>query len=182
MFSEKSWISFTLNEIVVKKEDLDFSFQFLRVAPGAALMNKWQVISCISPLQLLLVASTMVLACSTLRLIMETLVCKCSLYSNYMAQSSFLFGEGTAFPHLFFSALDPCTLMKRNGWAQFGTKQVGSRGGQVGQSPPQKNSTKVTFFNTILNNSENSIRDVRPFCRPLLCPSSVVTYASSLLH
>jgi len=33
----------------------------------------------------------------------EVLVGKCSLYSNYLVQSSFLFGVGTASPHLFFS-------------------------------------------------------------------------------
>jgi len=32
----------------------------------------------------------------------------------------------------------------------------------------------------ILYNSENSIRDTRPFCRPLVCLSSIVKY--SLLH
>jgi len=42
--------------------------------------------------------------------------------------------------------------------------------------------TKVTFFTMILNNSENSIRDVRPFCRPLFSHSSVVKYTSSLLQ
>jgi len=32
----------------------------------------------------------------------ESLVRECSLYSNYLVQSSFLFSVGTAFPHLFF--------------------------------------------------------------------------------
>jgi len=34
----------------------------------------------------------------------------------------------------------------------------------------------------ILYNSENNIRDVRPFCRPLFCQSSFVKYSSSLLQ
>ena len=33
-----------------------------------------------------------------------------------------------------------------------------------------------------LKNSENSIRDFRPFCRPLFCHSSVVKYTSFLLQ
>ena len=33
--------------------------------------------------------------------------------------------------------------------------------------------TKVTFFTMILYNSENSIRDIRPFCSQLLCHSSL---------
>jgi len=33
----------------------------------------------------------------------EALVGKCSLYLNYLVQSSFSFGVGTAFPHIFFS-------------------------------------------------------------------------------
>jgi len=40
---------------------------------------------------------------------------------------------------------------------------------------------KVTFFTMILHNSENSIYDIRPFCRPLFCHSSVVKYTSSLV-
>jgi len=38
---------------------------------------------------------------------MEIFVGECSLYSNYLAQSSLLFGVEKAFPHL-FSALHPC--------------------------------------------------------------------------
>jgi len=41
---------------------------------------------------------------------------------------------------------------------------------------------KVTSFTMILHNSENSIRDIRPFCRQLFCHSSVVKYTSSLLQ
>jgi len=33
----------------------------------------------------------------------EILVGECSLYSNYLVQSSFLFGVRTAFPNLIFS-------------------------------------------------------------------------------
>jgi len=34
----------------------------------------------------------------------------------------------------------------------------------------------------ILYNSENSIRDIRPFCRLLYCHSSAVKFSSSLLQ
>jgi len=37
-------------------------------------------------------------------------------------------------------------------------------------------SAKVTLFIMILYNSENSIHNLRPFCRPLFCHSSVVMY------
>jgi len=40
--------------------------------------------------------------------------------------------------------------------------------------------TKVTLITMILYTLENSIRDIRPFCRPLFCHSSVVKYTSSL--
>jgi len=42
--------------------------------------------------------------------------------------------------------------------------------------------TKVTLFIMILNNSENSIRDIRLFCRLLLYHGSVVKYTSSLFQ
>jgi len=42
-----------------------------------------------------------------------------------------------------------------------------------GDRPP-KNYTKVTLFTMIFGNSENSIRDIRPFCRLLFCHSSAV--------
>jgi len=54
-------------------------------------------------------------------------------------------------------------------------------GGQSPQSPPLE-ATKVSFFTLILNNSENSIGDIRPFCHPLFCHSSVVRYTLSLLQ
>jgi len=50
-----------------------------------------------------------------------------------------------------------------------------------GNRPPLK-CTKVTFFTLILNNLENSIRNIWPFCRPLFCHKSVVKYTSSLLQ
>ena len=56
----------------------------------------------------------------------------------------------------------------------------GSSGGRLGRSPPLK-PTKVTFFAIILYNSENNIRDIRPFLRRLFCHRSVVKYTSSLL-
>ena len=41
----------------------------------------------------------------------EILFGECSLYSNYLVQSSFLFVVGTAFPHIFFSTT-PLILIK----------------------------------------------------------------------
>ena len=46
----------------------------------------------------------------------------------------------------------------------------------------ERKATKVTLFTTILYSSENSIRDMRPFCRPLFRHSSVVKYTSALLQ
>ena len=51
--------------------------------------------------------------------------------------------------------------------------QRSDRGKSKGTVAPLK-PMKVTLFTTILYNSKNSIRDIRPFCRPLLCHSSVV--------
>ena len=42
--------------------------------------------------------------------------------------------------------------------------------------------TKVTLFTIILHNSKNNIHDIRTFRRSLFCHSSVVKYASSLVH
>ena len=41
---------------------------------------------------------------------------------------------------------------------------------------------KLTLFTMILYNSENNIRDIRPFCHPLCGHSTVAKYASSLLQ
>jgi len=40
--------------------------------------------------------------------------------------------------------------------------------------------TKVTLFNMFFLLFGNSIRDVKPFCRPLFCHSRAVKYTSSL--
>ena len=56
------------------------------------------------------------------------------------------------------------------------------QGGEWGDRPPPLKPTKVTLFTTILDNSENSIRDRRSFCRPLFCHSSGVKYPSFLLR
>ena len=40
---------------------------------------------------------------------------------------------------------------------------------------------KVTLFTMVLYNSENNIRDIRPFCHPWFGHSIVVKYASSIL-
>jgi len=41
--------------------------------------------------------------------------------------------------------------------------------------------SKVTIHLSFCN-SESSVRDIRPFCRPLLCHSNVVKYTSFLLQ
>ena len=51
-------------------------------------------------------------------------------------------------------------------------------GGAIANLKP----TKVTLLTMILYNSDNSIRDIGPFCRPLFCHSSVVKYASFFLQ
>ena len=51
--------------------------------------------------------------------------------------------------------------------------------GAIGAIAPLK-LKKVTLFSMILYNSENNVRNVRPFCRPQFCHSSVVKYTSSL--
>jgi len=43
-------------------------------------------------------------------------------------------------------------------------------------APTPLKPTKVTLYATILHNSENSIRDIRSFCRPMFCHSSIVKY------
>jgi len=48
-----------------------------------------------------------------------------------------------------------------------------SHGGLV-QSPPPPGAWKSIFINNAFYNSLNSIRDIKPFCRPLLCHSSIV--------
>jgi len=53
------------------------------------------------------------------------------------------------------------------------------QGGAIGESrSPHLKPTKVTSFTIILNNSENSISDIRPFCHPFF----VTAVLSSMLH
>ena len=59
---------------------------------------------------------------------------------------------------------------------------IASGGSRGGRSPPPLKPRKVNLFAIILRNSENSIRDTRPFKRPLFCHNSVVKYTSSLLQ
>jgi len=55
-------------------------------------------------------------------------------------------------------------------------------GSQWGGRPTPK-PTKVNIFTMIfLYNSQNSIRDLRPFFRPLFCHSSVVKYTLHLCY
>ena len=51
-----------------------------------------------------------------------------------------------------------------------------------GDDRPPLNPAKATLFTIILYNSENNIRDIRPFCHQLFGHSIVVKYASSLLQ
>jgi len=49
-----------------------------------------------------------------------------------------------------------------------------SRGGSKGGDYPPLKPKKVTLFTMISYNSEKSIRDIWPFCRPLFCHSGEV--------
>ena len=51
-----------------------------------------------------------------------------------------------------------------------------------GERLPSLKPKKITLFIMIFYNSENSFRDLRPFCRPSFCHSSVVKYTSPLLQ
>jgi len=55
----------------------------------------------------------------------------------------------------------------------------GSRGGW-GDHPPK--TYESMFIHHNFCNSENNIRDISPFCRPLFCDSNAVKYISSLLQ
>jgi len=55
------------------------------------------------------------------------------------------------------------------------------QGERLGRLAPLK-SYESKFIHHDFCNSENSIRNIRPFCRPLFCYSSVVKYNSSLLQ
>jgi len=59
-------------------------------------------------------------------------------------------------------------------------EEVRTEGGRLGRSTLKP--MKVTFFTTIIYNSENNIRNIRSFCRPIFCYSSVVKYTSTLLQ
>ena len=62
-----------------------------------------------------------------------------------------------------------------------GLHQGRTREGRLGPSPPLK-PKKVAFITNILYNSENTIRDIRPFRHPLFCHSSAVKYTSCVLQ
>jgi len=68
-------------------------------------------------------------------------------------------------------------LLKESVWSIAGALSQGRIQGAI---VPIK-TTKVTLF-TILNNSENNLRDIRPFCRPLFCHSSPVKYILHLYY
>jgi len=54
--------------------------------------------------------------------------------------------------------------------------------GAIGETAPLYNLRKVALFTIILYKSEDSIRDIRSFCRTLFCQGNIVKYASSLLQ
>ena len=74
------------------------------------------------------------------------------------------------------------TFMKRGSVVGVFVWVILSQGRIQGGDRPPKTYTKVTLFNIILNNSENGIRDISPYCRPLFCRSSVVKCTSSFLQ
>ena len=76
---------------------------------------------------------------------------------------------------LFFALVSDGARQKHDTFAGGGSR------GTIGAIAPLK-FTKVTLFTMILYNWEDSIRDMRPFCRPLFCHSSVVMHTSSLLQ
>ena len=75
-----------------------------------------------------------------------------------------------------FGQLLAADLQTINRWPTHPTIRGRSRGG----IPPVK--PTILNFITILYNSGNSIGDIRSFCRPVFCHSSVVEYTSSLLQ
>jgi len=58
-----------------------------------------------------------------------------------------------------------------------GSNQGQIQGGAIGAIAPVK-PTKVTLFTMILHNLENSIYDIRPFCRQLLCHILHLSFSS----
>ena len=79
------------------------------------------------------------------------------------------------------------TELKQTVLNSWNVKTIGvcrvSRQGRIqgGDRPPPK-IYKLTLFTMIAYNSENNIRNARPFCHPLFCHSSVVKCTSSLLQ
>jgi len=71
-------------------------------------------------------------------------------------------------------------LRTQNGLSRKG--QCFSQGRIRAIAPSKTYESTVILFTMILYNSENSIRDIRPFCRPLFCHSSVVKCTSCLLQ
>jgi len=63
-------------------------------------------------------------------------------------------------------------------WPNYQVVQDFLTRGSIGAISPLK-PAKVTFFTMILNNSENNIRDLRPFYRRLFCHSRVMKYTLS---
>jgi len=80
-----------------------------------------------------------------------------------------------------------CTQLKQTVLNSWNVKTSGVRSGvktgpNLGGDRPPPKTYKLTLFTIIVYNSENSIRNTRPFCRPLFCHSSVVKCTSYLLQ
>jgi len=74
-------------------------------------------------------------------------------------------------------------LICRNSEGVRGKRKIGylcsmvtnlTTGADPGEAIAPLKPAKVTLFTIILYIPENNIRDIRPFCRPLFCHSSVV--------
>ena len=99
--------------------------------------------------------------CVKMEFVVGTISLSCELFSLFKARAG----------------LKPMYLMQIH-WA---SRRSGSRGERLGRSPPPK-TYESTFIRHDFVQSQNSIRDIRRFCRQLFCGSSVVKYASSLLQ
>ena len=80
---------------------------------------------------------------------------------------------------MFFFTQHVCTSCAAPGAPGCFRAVTGESWGEIGAI---LNKRKVSLFTQIFYNSENNIRDISPFCRPLFCHSSVVKYTSSLLQ
>jgi len=62
-----------------------------------------------------------------------------------------------------------------------GVRKGVKTGANPGEAIAPPKTYELTLFTMILYDSENRIRNTRPFCHPLFCDRSSVKYTSSLL-